>query len=500
MASDNNDNTRSGADLIPRPIKRKAPRTYSPSRDGFFDIMQEVMYDKLTVPATQNDVTKHIAIIYRVVKEEGFLGIWPDVIKVRARIAEPDTTHSTLIIPKDFEDVGVINTLVEFQAQLEDLGGKTPKLGDPIEVEFYNNDDKLKMFGNGIIKKLLPASKVTGQETLKQKPIASAFKPAKEKCQTKGGLKPSSGAPLIGQNKAVTVSERDPRKLNSPTEDSTSGIAQSRSQRPESPTGTPSISNTPAESRTGSNPTPVQPSPGTNTEPPKPKGQDCEEGKISTVGETIGQPGQPGSPTPGGNLNAANTSLDGGQGPGPKTWDRYTNRRILKMHPESRHMVANFINQAQQSGYYLRITETYRTVKRQNELYAKGRTTPKRGKTVTKAKGLPKSSIHQFGIAFDCVEVGSGRDKRTKKKFKADWATNGRTSGFSKGYPRQRWHLIGDFGKSFGFVWGGNFRGFFDGPHFEVFRARASQLRRKEARGEIVIDPRLGPNYKFPKF
>ena len=43
-------------------------------------------------------------------------------------------------------------------------------------------------------------------------------------------------------------------------------------------------------------------------------------------------------------------------------------------------------------------------------------------------------------------------------------------------------------------------RPFFDGPHFEVFKARASQLRRKEDQGQVIVDKKLGPNYKFPKF
>jgi hypothetical protein len=110
---------------------------------------------------------------------------------------------------------------------------------------------------------------------------------------------------------------------------------------------------------------------------------------------------------------------------------------------------------------------------------------------------MPKSSIHQFGIAFDCVEVKNGKDVRTRKRFNQNVSWG---SGFDKRYPRSRWFEIGEIGKSFGFVWGGNFRGFFDGPHFEVFKARASQLRRKEDQGQVIVDKKLGPNYKFPKF
>ena len=118
------DESRSGADLINRPSQKKTARPFSPGREGFLDVMQGLMFESLTVPAIANDVTKHIAIVYRVVKEEGFLGIFPDVVKVRARIAGPDLTHSTFLTPKDYEDVAVINTLVEFESRLEDIGGK----------------------------------------------------------------------------------------------------------------------------------------------------------------------------------------------------------------------------------------------------------------------------------------------------------------------------------------------------------------------------------------
>ena len=499
MSSDERIN---GADLISRPQQGRLVRPYSPGRESFLDVMQELMFDKLSAPSTVNEATKHVAIVYRVVKEEGFLGIFPDTIKVRARIAEPDLTHANFLLPDNFEDNLRINTLVEFSAKKEDLGGKTPKLGDAVEVEFYNNNYKTKMYGNGIIKKLLPSSKIAGRDTKVESPKSDLFKPAKEDCQTGGStVKPPTGGQLLGENKPVTVNERNPRKLNSPTEDSTPGIAQSRKPNPEDVSAiasteerTQNQSTVPSRS---SGPGPFEPSPGSNDLPQQggSKKPDPCESKISTVGDYNGRAGQTNSPTPAGAFGRPNNVVT--SGPVPKTWDRYTNRRIGKMHPDARHTVAQFINTAQEQGYYLRITETYRTVQRQNELYAKGRTTPKRGKTVTKARGMPKSSIHQFGIAFDCVEVKNGKDVRTRKRFNQNVSWG---SGFDKRYPRSRWFEIGEIGKSFGFVWGGNFRGFFDGPHFEVFKARASQLRRKEDQGQVIIDKRLGPNYKFPKF
>ena len=51
------DESRTGADLIKRPSQRKTPRPYSPGREGFLDVMQELMFQKLTVPFIENDVT-----------------------------------------------------------------------------------------------------------------------------------------------------------------------------------------------------------------------------------------------------------------------------------------------------------------------------------------------------------------------------------------------------------------------------------------------------------
>ena len=131
-------------------------------------------------------------------------------------------------------------------------------------------------------------------------------------------------------------------------------------------------------------------------------------------------------------------------------------------------------------------------------MYAKGRTTPKRGKTVTNARGNPKSSKHQYGIAIDVCEVKNGWDAKIRKKFNnrnVSWV-----SGFDKRYPKSRWYEIGDLGKAFGFIWGGNFRKLFDGPHFEVFNISMKGLRAKEAQGQVIVDPKLGRRYKFPKF
>lgn len=89
----------------------------------------------------------------------------------------------------------------------------------------------------------------------------------------------------------------------------------------------------------------------------------------------------------------------------------------------------------------IRVTEGFRTIERQNQLYAQGRTTA--GKIVTNAKGL--ESKHTQGKAFDIVFRNEGYDAKPKQ-----------------------WELVGSIGEQLGLNWGGRWKGFVDKPHFEI--------------------------------
>jgi hypothetical protein len=89
----------------------------------------------------------------------------------------------------------------------------------------------------------------------------------------------------------------------------------------------------------------------------------------------------------------------------------------------------------------IRITEGFRSIERQNELYAQGRTTP--GNIVTNAKG--GESFHNYGIAFDIVFIETGYNP-----------------------PAVDWDIVGFLGKRLGFEWGGDWKSFVDKPHFEM--------------------------------
>ena len=74
-------------------------------------------------------------------------------------------------------------------------------------------------------------------------------------------------------------------------------------------------------------------------------------------------------------------------------------RDITKLHPRLQTKAEELIALCKKNGIAIKISECYRTVEEQNELYAQGRT--KAGSIVTNARGTSYSSQHQWGIAFD---------------------------------------------------------------------------------------------------
>lgn len=117
-------------------------------------------------------------------------------------------------------------------------------------------------------------------------------------------------------------------------------------------------------------------------------------------------------------------------------------REITLLHPSLQQIVVQFQAQTQAKGLPVSITQTLRTEKEQNDLYAQGRTAP--GSIVTNAV-FPKSS-HCWGIAFDfCRNDGKG-------------AYNDSDGFFAK---------VGAVGRALGLDWGGDWKSFPDKPHLE---------------------------------
>jgi len=116
---------------------------------------------------------------------------------------------------------------------------------------------------------------------------------------------------------------------------------------------------------------------------------------------------------------------------------------IKNLHPVLQDLVNKFISACSKEGITVGITQGFRSIAYQNELYAQGRTKP--GLIVTNCRG--GYSPHNYGLAFDFCIYENGKinwDSRNKK-----------------------WGLAGNIGKSLGLTWGGDWKQFVDLPHLE---------------------------------
>jgi peptidoglycan L-alanyl-D-glutamate endopeptidase CwlK len=123
--------------------------------------------------------------------------------------------------------------------------------------------------------------------------------------------------------------------------------------------------------------------------------------------------------------------------------DSRSAKNIATLHPKLQPLAEQLIEKAVAEGINAKVIAGTRTHTEQDALYAQGRSKP--GKVVTKAKG--GQSIHNYGLAFD-IGVFS-KDGKTYL-------------GESPHYKR-----VGQLGKDIGLVWGGDWKGFIDEPHFE---------------------------------
>lgn len=139
---------------------------------------------------------------------------------------------------------------------------------------------------------------------------------------------------------------------------------------------------------------------------------------------------------------------------GPKTWAAITSaiegkKKIVSqagtymLYPAVERTKNVFMATCIAQGETLVVTEGYRSIERQNELYAQGRTAP--GAIVTNAKG--GESMHQYGVAFDVIFLVNG-----KRTYDVD---------------DSKWQKIGAIGKSLELQWGGTWSNP-DRPHFEM--------------------------------
>jgi peptidoglycan L-alanyl-D-glutamate endopeptidase CwlK len=117
-------------------------------------------------------------------------------------------------------------------------------------------------------------------------------------------------------------------------------------------------------------------------------------------------------------------------------------KKIAELIPEFRTQVEQLMLQGLAAGLRPEIVEARRSQDRQNELYEQGRTKP--GAIVT----WTKDSAHTRGEAVDIAQL----DENGNITYKT-------TGDF---YPK-----MGAIGKSLGMIWGGDWKGKTDLPHFQ---------------------------------
>lgn len=114
-------------------------------------------------------------------------------------------------------------------------------------------------------------------------------------------------------------------------------------------------------------------------------------------------------------------------------------RDISELTPSAQEACKTFLYECEQQGLKVKITETYRSQERQNELYAQGRT--KAGQIVT----WTKNSRHTSRRAWDICQDIKGKEYSDTAFFRR----------------------CGTIAKELGITWGGNWNKP-DMPHFEI--------------------------------
>ena len=128
-------------------------------------------------------------------------------------------------------------------------------------------------------------------------------------------------------------------------------------------------------------------------------------------------------------------------------------RRLEGLHPVVKQKAEQLIERSFSAGVPILITQGFRSIEYQNELYAQGRSKP--GKIVTNAKG--GRSFHNYGLAVDfALLLPDGMN------VSWDTARDGDRDG------QRDWYEVAAIGKKLGFEWGGDWERFIDMPHLQM--------------------------------
>lgn len=138
-------------------------------------------------------------------------------------------------------------------------------------------------------------------------------------------------------------------------------------------------------------------------------------------------------------------------------------RDLNELHPKVKELALKFLEECKKQGLNIGISETYRSVERQDYLYAQGRT--RSGNIVTQSRGSSMQSYHQWRLAFDMFNNVRGQEYNEAILTKA-----------------------GKIGQKLGLEWGGSWRGFKDSPHFQyAFGLTINDLKNGKKPPETVV-------------
>ncbi len=126
--------------------------------------------------------------------------------------------------------------------------------------------------------------------------------------------------------------------------------------------------------------------------------------------------------------------------------DEWIPKGLAGLEPETRKKVEKFFDLAKKSGKPLVLVSARRGCKKQDTLYAQGRSTP--GKIITNARC--GESDHNLGLAVDVAPIVNG-----KINYKV---------------PRSHWEELSKIAESVGLHWGGRWKTLDDLVHFSSGR------------------------------
>lgn len=141
-------------------------------------------------------------------------------------------------------------------------------------------------------------------------------------------------------------------------------------------------------------------------------------------------------------------------------------RDLHQLNPIVKQNVELFLAFCKSKGLKVGISETYRSIERQDYLYSLGRT--EKGAIVTNAKGTSMSSYHQWGLAVDFYQDHKGLE-----------------------YECSFMEQIGMYAEQFGFEWGGRWKNFKDVAHLQM----SFGLSIQELKAGHKVENQISQNY-----